>query len=428
MRILIISYFFPPYNTIGAVRVGKTAKWLHEMGHEIKVVSARNQPLQATLELEIPRENVVYTNWININALPELVLGGRSQVAAEGFTPKGHMRNMMRGLGKLYKTVLNFPDGQIGWYPYGLREARRLLKKWKPDVIFASAMPYTSLLIARQIAHEYHLPWVAELRDLWTDNHYYQYFGLRKHLEKNLERKVLGSANGIVTVSEPLAETLRRKYTNPIEVILNGFDPLDYKEIKPMVCSSDDNLLIIYTGSIYEGKRDPSPLFVALTLMGDEADNIRVEFYGRNIESVRLLVKQYGVERLVSVYPSIPYGDALTRQKEADVLLLLLWNDPREKGVYTGKLFEYLGAGRPILAIGSPDNVAAELIMDRSAGVVAVDPAKIAEALKRWYTMKREGKDFSVDNSRFTDLTRQRQTTRLADFLARVIADNKLRS
>jgi len=99
------------------------------------------------------------------------------------------------------------------------------------------------------------------------------------------------------------------------------------------------------------------------------------------------------------------------------LLQLLLWNDFKEKGVYTGKLFEYLGARRPILAIGPEDNVAANLIIERSAGVVATDPKNIANALKKWCLMKKEGIDFSIKHSMLDDLTRRYQTAILANFL-----------
>ena len=427
MRILIISYYFPPYNTIGAVRVGKMAKYLHTMGHEIMVVSAKDQPLQPTLEVEIPSEKVIYTDWININAIPMLFLGGRDKIAAKGFSIDDFNRNLLRCLGNVYKMFLNFPDGQIGWYPYGVRAARQLLKTWRPDIIYASAIPYTSLLIAYKISQEYHLPWVAEFRDLWTDHHHYIYPGMRRRIEQKLERKILKTAKGAVTVSKPLAEILRRKYDIPVKVILNGFDPEDFDNCPLSASHNDDKRLkIVYTGSVYEGKRDPTPLFVALKSMGINAvENINVEFYGRYLGVVADLSKKYCVENLVNVCPSIPYREALAKQKSADVLLLLLWNDFKEKGVYSGKLFEYLGARRPILAIGPEDNVAANLIIERSAGVVATDPKNIADALNKWCLMKKEGIDFSIKHSMLDDLTRRYQTAILANFLEDLLMRHK---
>lgn len=422
MRILIVSYFFPPFNTMGAVRVGKMAKFLYRMGHELKVISASNQPLQPTLPLEIPEDSVYYTRCLNVNAIPEILLGGRRRVAAEGFVPKGRSRNLLRELGRLYKTVTNFPDGQIGWYPFAVQAALCLLATWKPDLIYASAMPYTSLLAARRLSKKFGIPWVAELRDLWVDHHFYQYPGWRKKIEDILEHRICQSAAGIVTVSEPLAEILRAKYQVPVRVILNGFDPEDYPET--MVDRSNDQFLrIVYTGMIYEGKQDPSPLFAALKLLGPEAKKVRIEFYGRYLEPARLLAKRYGVEQQVVVHPTVPYRESMARQKAADVLLLLLWNDPRGKGLFSGKLFEYLGAGRPVLAIGPDDNVAAALIRERLAGVVAGEPEEIASVLRRWIAIREHGPIPPIDTSMVRDFTREEQARRLMEFLHEVIKE-----
>lgn len=107
------------------------------------------------------------------------------------------------------------------------------------------------------------------------------------------------------------------------------------------------------------------------------------------------------------------------------MLQLLLWNDFKEKGVYTGKLFEYLGARRPILAIGSEDNVSANLIMERSAGVVTTDPKNISDALNKWCLMKKESIDFSIKHSMLDDLTRRYQTAILANFLEDLLMRHK---
>jgi hypothetical protein len=121
---------------------------------------------------------------------------------------------------------------------------------------------------------------------------------------------------------------------------------------------------------------------------------------------------------MVEVRAPIPYKESLKAQREADVLLLLLWTDPRERGVYTGKLFEYIGARRPILAVGSLDCVAAELIMDRQAGVVMNDPGEIAAQLRLWIQMKDEAKAIpDVSEESMVGISREEQVGVLEKFL-----------
>lgn len=414
MRILIISYFFPPYNNIGAVRVGKLAEYWLGKGHDVKVISAFDQPFEPSLPMRFPEERVSYTHWINVNAIPEMVSGGRKKIAKQGFSS---VQSTLGSLGRIYKTLLNFPDGQIGWYPFGVKAAKKIiLGGWKPDLIYASYKPATSLLIARKIALLFDIPWVAELRDLWTDNHYYAFPSWRKWIEKSIERRVLSSTSAVVTVSEPLAETLRSKVQAPVATILNGFDPNDYPAIEGKLFS-EDRLNIAYTGMVYAGKQDPSPLFAALKGLHC-ADKVRVYFFGRYLQEIERLAEQHGVKHLVSVSEAVPYGQAIQIQMQSDVLLLLLWNDKGERGVYTGKLFEYFGARHPILAIGSENGIAGELIQERKAGMISNDPAELAKQLEEWVSIKLEKRGgLLLSPTVGVGLTREEQFAKLDTFL-----------
>jgi glycosyltransferase involved in cell wall biosynthesis len=438
MRVLLISFWFPPYNTIGAVRAGKLAKYLTQLGHEVRVVTARDQPLQAVLAPELPEHLVTATRWINVNRPVELLLGGRKRVAAKGFAVgsgdggvKGRrglgafLRRGLHKLGRLYKSLLHYPDAQVGWGPFARRAASKLIREWRPDVIYASAAPYTSLRVANALSKRHGIPWVAELRDLWVDNANVASPDWRRKREARLERQVLSSAKGLVTVSEPLAERLRAKYDRPVRVILNGYDPEDLpsEKVPPL---SETGLHLLYTGMVYEGKQDPAPLLAALQLLGKRAEGIRVTFYGRYLDGVREQARRSQVDHLVEVCEPLPYREIVELQSRADALLLLMWNDPRERGVYTGKLFEYLGARRPILGVGLADNVAGELIRERGAGAVLQRPEEIADQLLSWKWVKEaRGHIPPLPLSVGAGLTRQDQAGELADFLREVLGEEE---
>ena len=424
MRVLFISFCFPPYNDVGHVRVGKLAKYLLKFGHDVRVVTAKDQPFPPTLQTEVPSERVSYTRWINVNKPAEILFGGRHSVSVRGLESHGHLQSGEKYLRRLYRTLykrfVSFPDDQIGWVPFAYKEASQLLEKWKPHVICASAMPFTSLLIAYKLSSRYSIPWVADMRDLWVDNHNYKYSGWRRIVEEKVERRILSSAAGLVTVSEPLADVLRKKYGRSVSIVLNGFDHNDYPSDDEMT-SPGRTLNMIYTGIIYEGKQDIAPLFQSLAKMGSR-DSFRVKLYGRYLQHVRRLAAQYDIQSIVQVNESIPYKEALRAQRQADVLLLLLWNDPREKGIYTGKLFEYIGAGRPILAIGPSDNVAADLIWERNIGVVFQDPADISEQLHKWIVQKQvNGAIPSVPLGAGVGLSREDQTRQLERVLLGIV-------
>jgi glycosyltransferase involved in cell wall biosynthesis len=429
MRVLIISYFFPPFNNMGAVRLGKTAKYLMKLGHDIRVVTADSQPFQPTLPVEIPRDHVVSTKWININKPAEIIAGGSDRVAAKGHELPLRSHRVVNGLRFLYRTLYKslaaFPDDQVGWLPFALRAASALIRGWTPDLIFGSGPPHTSLLIAHRLAHVFRIPWVAELRDLWAESHYYELPEWRRRLDDRLELRTLRTAGGLITVSEPLAEVLRAKYHMPVGVILNGFDPDDYPS-RPNASSPNDGLRIVYTGMLmWAGARrgmDPTPLFEALRQLGPRGDKVRLVLYGRRLAEARAMAMSKGVEHLVEIHDQVPYRTALRIQQEADILLIFLWNNPDERGVYTGKLFEYIGARRPILAIGPQDNVAADLIQKQGAGVVANHPDHIVDVLEQWIRQKEACRMIpAVPPGASIGLSREEQTARLDKFLRELI-------
>lgn len=415
MKILIVSYFYPPYNNIGALRVGKLAEYWIKTGHDVRVVTAADQPTPPTLAATIPAEFVTYTPWINVNWLPELALGGRERVGKRGFSTG---RSLLGKLGHLYKTLFNFPDGQIGWWPFGLRAAEKKIREgWRPELIYASAKPSAPLLIAGKLSAKYGIPWVAEFRDLWADDHNYGFPEFRRRLERAMERRILAGASALVTVSEPLADRLRTRYTQPVAVVMNGFDPADYACAPVEPAYPAETLNIVYTGMIYSGKQDISTLFSALAKLSDRC-GIHLYFYGRYLQEVARLATEHNVAHLVSVSPAIPHKQAVEKQMQADVLLLLLWNDPTEKGILTGKLFEYLGARHPILAIGAHQDAACELIQQRKAGIVSDDPCQIAEQLEKWAKSKASGGGgFVLPEDVSAGLTRQEQFAQLDVFL-----------
>jgi len=419
MRILIVSFFFPPYNSIGAVRVGKTVKYLLKMGHEVRVVSAESQPCPMSLKMECPAEIVSPTPWTDYRKY----FSNNVERPGAGGPAHGASGYFKKRLWKFLRAFLYYPDMCAGWYKSAVIIGDRIIRSWKPQIIYASAMPFTSFLIASELSRLHEIPWIAEFRDLWVDNHNYEYPFWRKLIEQRLEKKVVSTAAALVTVSSPLADTLKSKYSKPVAVVTNGFDLDDYDiEMRPTV---NDVLRIVYTGVIYEGKQNVEPLFKAIGGNLNIIPKIRIIFYCPLINElyIRHMAKLYAIESAVEVYQPISHAAALLEQRSADVLLLLLWNDPNERGVFTGKLFEYLGARRPILAIGNKDNVASELLIGRKAGAVTEDVSEIKNVLKLWLEQKQSSGQIpplSLDVR--AGYSREEQTSRLAAFISQIVS------
>lgn len=423
MRLLVVSHAFPPFNTIGGVRVGKTVKYLLRFGHDVRVLTARDQPASPTLRVEAPEAKIIRTRSLNVRRPAEVALGKGARAAAENRAPRGGRLGaaLKEALAYPLRTVLYFPDANVGWMPYAVSEGGRLFRGWKPELILASSPPPTSLLVARGLARTAGVPWVAELRDLWVDQHYYRQPFWRRAAERRLERRVLSSAAGLVTVSEPLAETLRARYGKPAAVVTNGFDPSDYPA-DAAVPYDEGRIRILYTGVTFAGRQDPTPLFEALKLLGPLAEGVRVSFYGSYLVPVAEAAERCGVSDLVEINAPVPYEQSLRMQRESDILLLLLWTDPAQRGIYTGKLFEYTGARRPVLAVGRGGDVASEFVRARGVGVVADDPARIAEQLRAWLREKQEtGAVAPPPEGAAAGVSREEQTRVLESYLFDVL-------
>jgi hypothetical protein len=270
-----------------------------------------------------------------------------------------------------YFGLVHIPDMRSDWIKTGLPAGKRLIKQWKPDIIFASAPPHSGLIIASRLARSFDIAWVADFRDLWVDNPYYSEPVWRKQVDTVLERHTLKHAAGLVTVSPLWAEKLSRRHRKSVEVVYNGYAEQDFPPLKPQV-PGGEILTIRYMGSIYPGFRDPSPLFAAIGLLADELRHaLKVEFFCDSGKVVLNAAAAHRVSDAVSVHDLVPYRRALELQTEADVLLLLQSSNERDEGNLPAKLFEYLYARRPILLIGYERGVAAQLVGVRGAGFVS---------------------------------------------------------
>ena len=183
MRILVVSYLFAPYNCIGAVRVSKMAKWLAEMGHDIRVISAADQQfgqlLVPSLPVDIPLENVAYTRWLD--HIRFRIRGASLHWQDSSNEHSGNVNTssqstkhnpLYKSLRKRFLEVTAFPDEVIGWLPYAVRAMNEHFSGWRPDVIYASGWPVTSLIAGSAISRKSGAPWVAELRDPWSDYYF----------------------------------------------------------------------------------------------------------------------------------------------------------------------------------------------------------------------------------------------------------------
>ena len=307
-----------------------------------------------------------------------------------------YVRPLLRPLYRLYQEVCHYPDKEKRWKTPAIRSAEELLANEKVDAIISSSSPVTCHIIARKLKDKHRIPWIADLRDLWTRNHAYPYTLFRKIIERKLELETLRHSDALVVGSLPAAEQLKKLHRREdIYVITNGFDPDRLSEEN---IDLTPKFTITYTGQIYTGKQDPSKLLVVLRDLihegSIEPDKVEVRFYGPDCELLTKEIEKYRLAAIVKQYGVVPRQVAFRKQKESQLLLLFNWEDPREKSVYTLKIFEYLASKRPILSTGGFGNDVIEtLLMETGAGIYCKTIEDIKNTLKVFYLeYKKSGK------------------------------------
>lgn len=424
MRILLVSYFFPPYNTVGAVRPGKLAKYLIQHGHEVEVLCACEPPYPKSLALEVSTEFIHQVRGWSVNAPLYWFLGNQSKVSESGLNILGIDRPWLRALGRLYKTFFHWPDAEIGWVYAAIDRGMKLIKLRSFDVIYVSAPPFSSLLVGAKLSDKSGIPWVAEFRDLWTCNHAYNQPKWRLNLERYWESRLLKSASALITVSYPLSLKLER-HKLPVWVVQNGYDADDYVGLEHSNNISNKNeLLIVYTGSIYQDFYDLETFCKGLSLFVSNGYRVRVQLVGRNISGLVEAAIRYNLISFFEISSTIPRSEAIYLQKTADVLLMFLWDDS-EQGIYTTKFFEYLGAGRPLLAIGSINSDVGAWIHAEKLGTVAQTPQQVADELTTLYQKKLAGFPYPGVSSSRQEFTRSKQFSLLVDYLQSLLSLTK---
>lgn len=377
MKILIITAFFPPQNSIASLRPYTWAKYWARGGHRVTVLtppkgealSGLALPLSGFTTLEVP-----IPGWARLRSSFGLSSGGAACNAQSGSATVKHglklrLRQLLANWQRRTGVALScrMPDPMDLW----TAPAYRAVSGSRWDLVVSTAGPYCVHRPAYELKRQGLAgKWIADWRDLWSDNHIYPgLWGLRG-FEKWLERRWCAQADILTTVSEPLAETLRRNHGDKVVVVPNGFDPEDYPSQSSEASFPNDGCVrILYTGSLYPGSQDPSPLFKAIRDVRDShgvgPDRLKVLFCGNRANADDLAALE-GVADFVEYLGLVPRNEALRMQRDANALLFLEFDHAGARGVVTGKIFEYLRAGPPILSIGTGHDSGVEGLLERT--------------------------------------------------------------
>ncbi len=440
-KILIITYYFPPSGGAGVQRCLKFVKYLSEFGWQPVVLTVKDADYPAydeSLFAEVPENVPVYrTKIFEPYQLYRRLTGkkvGEAMDIATLSRDSSQQRKWSERLAEFIRSTLFIPDARIGWKPFAVREGLEIIQKEKIDLILSSAPPYTCHLIGRALKLKTELPWICDFRDSWVGwLSAAKRSGLPHWIELRQEQAVLRDADRILTVSPGVQEDLTSRHPKLLDQrwlqLPNGYDSHDFEGIEPF--PEDNKLTITYTGSLY-GNRNPENLLKALIELIHEdlrwKTHLRLKFVGRVAQPILEQFNQPELTGLIEYLPYVPHQESIRHLLSTDLALLIIDDAPANKGILTGKLYEYLGSRKPILALAPPGN-AVDLIRQLKAGFLAppgdIEQIKaiLREIMDKW--LNRQLTLEKIDQTGITNLDRKNLTKQLGQIADELLSQQK---
>ena len=416
MKVLIITYYWPPAGGSGVQRWLKFVKYLQEFGIEPVVYTVENANYlkqDTSLLNEVPRgiEILKQPIW----EPTALLFWKKSKQQTKGISnvSKGGFLSFIRG---------NFfiPDPKVFWVKPSVSYLQKYLDANDIDVIISTGPPHSVHLIAERLHQKNDIKWLADFRDPWSDLYYnkdFKQLAFAKNKNRKLEESVLKNADCIVTVSNYLKQEFV-KIAKKVEVITNGFDD-EFVAAENSIL--DTKFSISYIGLLPK-QSNPKLLFKVLKALCEENLNfkkdLQLNFIGDISEEVKVAIEENKLLQNTNFVGYVSHQQAIEYQNISQVLLLLIPNVKNNKGILTGKLFEYLKAKRPILAIGPEKGDLAKILQETNSGVIVNFDAeeKLKLEIEALYQKYKEDK-LTVNFNNIEKYHRKELTKKLAFIL-----------
>jgi len=367
-KVLIITYYWPPSGGAGVQRWLKFTKYLPSAGWtpfiltvkpECAAYPFRDPSLYGDIPLDIEVFRTKATNYFSLYSKDNSKIPSAGFAGNRGKGFKDKISRFIRG---------NFfiPDPRKGWNRYAFKEAVRIIHEENISHVITTSPPHSTQLIGLKLKRRFpHIRWIADLRDPWTDIYYYEMFKptrVARMIDRSFEKKVLTKSDLIITVGYSLAEHLREKAgieEGKIHVLHNGYDEEDFESLTP---AKPEVFTVTYVGTLSEAYPVNAFLEAVKGLVANEKP-LKLRFVGSVHDTVMEKIVSAGLKDSSEFIPYSDHPEAIKMMMEASLLLLIIPDHPTSKMIITGKLFEYIATGKPVLFIGPPDGEAAQLLI-----------------------------------------------------------------
>lgn len=377
-RVLIITYYWPPSGGAGVQRWLKFAKYLPEFGWEPIILTvdpekASFPQIDLSLQNEVPVNLKVYkTVTTEIYNLYKK-LSPEKRIPFAGFVNE-NTSGIFSRVSRFIRGNFFIPDPRKGWNKYAYKKAKEIINDYHITTVITSSPPHSTQLIGLKLKQKLNLKWIADLRDPWTDIYYYKDIlrtKIAKRIDSKYEKMVLEIADRIIVVSDSIQERLKAKLdklaVDKFTIIPNGFDEEDFlhNSVPPK-----EHFIITYTGTLSRIYRIDSLLRVLREMSGQSDVHIKLRFIGEVSDYIKSLITEKGLDEIVEYIDHVEHAKSIEYLYHSTILLLVIPEVTENRGILTGKIFEYLASQKPILLIGPTDGDAATVVKECEAGEV----------------------------------------------------------
>lgn len=373
-KVLMVAYYFPPLSGSGVFRSLKLAKYLPEHQWQPTVISADKPPKVWDFSDESLLQEVPET--IRVHRLPD-PLSGHQQANLNTDDVNKLLEflstvlwgdqiaiSIINQLDKQNETLghlLMFPDSTLWWAYLTIQYIEQKMDLKEFDILYTTSGPYAAHLVGYYLKKKYNIPWIADFRDEWINNPYFDFDLLNNPYHKLLyclEKRIVTNASHTITISDYARQNYIDTYglkLHQVTSITNGYDEEDFSQILQKA-EPNDKFTIVHSGIIYSKWRDISPLFCALHELTEEGkmdkNKLLIRIIGAEPGDSNLIAKaiEYGLENNIEILGYIEHRKTLQFCTDADLLLCMIGSEDRFRGCYTGKIFDYLRCDQPILA------------------------------------------------------------------------------
>lgn len=364
MKVLLITHSFAPLNKVSSLRLTHWTKYWLRQGVAVTVLTTKKYSFDGPLDL--PKIEHDLLNIIEVDYIPNWAIERDENVIKKASSQGSKLDYIKRLVRKFRGFIGSLFDIHDLWIPKAIDQGIKLSDKHNFDLIVSSYGPSCSHIVASRVAKYSQVKWLADYRDLWADNHIGKAVFPFSTIEKYIEDHSVGKyAFKLITVSKPLEKILKNRFSQDVITVENGFDLEEFRCLKSNCVINEfipGEINVIYAGTIYPGRRDPSAFIRSVVNCNK---NVNVHFYGSDSAVLREIIQKTGCKSAyIHGYRSREY--ILNALNNADILLMLESGDADADGVLTGKLFEYFAVGKPILGAGFNDSVLLGQVIKKS--------------------------------------------------------------